>query len=173
MCSRVMSPPPPAPRLARMNCTRPLFLPNLFPAELPNYQVCVNMKRISGAGGAEGRCAGSNDSGSVNLPDGKNGWRWHSRCKREQGRQDYVGSIAAKRRDRRDDYAEVALWAPQSRSLNANLAGVFREEGIDHARRQSAAAIAGRTELLARCYSTLRVALQDVIEWKVGGARGV
>lgn len=135
-------------------------------------QVCVNMKRISGAGGAEARRAGSNDSGII-IPDGKNGWRWHSRCKRELGRQDYVGSIAAKRRDRRDDYAEVTLWAPQSRSLNANLAGVFREEGVDEARRESAAAIAGRTELLARCYTTLRVALQDIVEWKVGGARDV
>lgn len=133
------------------------------------------MKRIDGAGGAGGaRRLGSDDSIQRNnkLPDGRNGWRWHSRCQTEGGRQDYVGSVAAKRRDRRDDYAEVALWDPQSRSLYANLAGVFGEEGMDAARRESAAAIAGRTELMARCYATLRVALQDIIEWKVGGRGG-
>lgn len=127
------------------------------------------MKRITGAGGAEPRHAASNDSSGDRFPDWKVGWRWHSRCQTEEGRQDYVGSVAAKRRDRRDDYAEVTLWAPQSRSLNANLAGVFGDEGIDEARRESAAAIAGRTELLARCYAILRVALQDMIE-EVGGA---
>ncbi|CAM9197643.1 unnamed protein product, partial [Laminaria digitata] len=135
----------------------------------PQIEVCVNMKRIDGAGGAGGaRRPGSDDSIQRNnkLPDGRNGWRWHSRCQTEGGRQDYVGSVAAKRRDRRDDYAEVALWDPQSRSLYANLAGVFGEEGMDAARRESAAAIAGRTELMARCYATLRVALQDIIEWK-------
>lgn len=60
------------------------------------------------------------------------------------------------------------VWSSHARDLSANLANVFVEEGIEEATRKAAAATARRTELMRRCYTILRVALQDIIEGKVG-----
>lgn len=59
------------------------------------------------------------------------------------------------------------LWSSHARDVSANLAGIFKEEGIEEATRKAAAATARRTEVMARCYAILRVALQDIIEGKV------
>lgn len=64
------------------------------------------------------------------------------------------------------------VWSSHAKDLSTNLANVFKEEGIEEATRKAAAATARRTELMARCYYILRVALQDIIEGKVG-TRGV
>ena len=138
---------------------------------MPTNQVCVNMGTCAIAAGAGGTV--DDVLGDDAVVDMTSGWRLQAKHLSEEGRPDYVGSVAAKHGDRRADFAKVMLWSPQSRSLNVNLASVFGKEGIDAARRESAALIAGRTELMARCYATLRVALQDLIEWKVGGGGDV
>lgn len=61
------------------------------------------------------------------------------------------------------------MWNNHARNLSANLEDVFKKEGIEEATRKAAAATARRTEVMARCYAILRVALQDIIEGKVGG----
>jgi len=62
---------------------------------------------------------------------------------------------------------EVVLWSSLARDLSSNLAGVFKVDGVEEATRKAAAAMIWRTKVMARCYSILRVALQDIIEGKV------
>ena len=63
---------------------------------------------------------------------------------------------------------EVLLWSNLAMDLPANLAGVFNAEGVEEAMKKAAAATIWRTEVMARCSSILRMALQDIIEGKVG-----
>lgn len=162
MCPRVLCHNPPRAH-KRMGPSLSLFLA----AAILINQVCVNMDTCAVAAGAGGTVG--DVLGDAFAIDATSGWRLQPKHPSEGERPDYVGNIAAKRGDRRADFVKMTLWSPQSRSLNANLASVFGKEGIDEARRDSAALSAGRTELMARCYATLRVALQDLIEWKVGG----
>lgn len=65
----------------------------------------------------------------------------------------------------------VSVWRPDARDVDINLTSVFRQESRAlsvSASGRMAVAMAERIEILARCYALLRVALQNLIEGKVG-----
>ncbi len=133
--------------------------------ELPPRQILVSIhvrEKEGGAGGerAEVTCWGVGKDAKKILQE------------RRRSAEDWRGRATLHLNNSRiSDCAEVLLWSSLARDIPANLAGVFKAEGFEEATRKAAAATIGRTEVMARCYSLLRVALQDIIEGKVGVLR--
>lgn len=130
----------------------------LFVSKQTPNQILINMQtpREEGKTTVKGTCSGGSTRSKGTVSETRRsaeGWRWR----------------ASRTSDCAAGEDEVLLWSKDAIDLSANLADVFKEEGIEEATRKAAAATARRTEVMARCYAILRVALQDIVEGKVGG----
>lgn len=137
--------------------------------ELPPRQILVSIHAREKEGGAEGEraegaCLGvSKEAKKIQQERRRSAEEWRGRATlhlNSSRTSDYV--------EGEEGEEEVLLWSSLARDLSANLAGVFKAEGFEEATRKAAAATIGRIEVMTRCYSILRVALQDIVEGKVG-----
>lgn len=114
-----------------------------------------------GRAGDKGPCSSGHSTGKRIVPE---------RRRSAEGRRKQASLSVSfeKPSGSAEEEAEITLWSNNAKDLAANLAaGVFKKEGAEEATRKTAATIARRIEVMARCYAVLRVSLQDIIEGKV------
>eukprot|EP00752_Nemacystus_decipiens_P016464 g14718.t1 len=147
----------------RGDWTYPSITARLLEQNMRALQVKVLVKMQSGKEGGAGEKVPPSSAHNI-------GKRTVPERRRSAGGRREQASLSAKNEDpsgSTKEETETMLWRTDAKDLAANLAGVFRKEGTEEATRKTAATLARRIEVMARCYAVLSVSLQNVVEGKV------